>query len=198
MKKNVSKNFVRPTSSNSKLDKKTFLFLVGVVIVYFFFMKTLDKIVNYPFFILYTISGIIFTTLLFFDIKAFLVAFKNLDYLIDKIISAILYSIKNLILSWFLSGIIIIPFNYYDIYVSKFNPSQTLILPIKSLYSRPRNNVIFYEFKGKTMILNGRIKIMDEIFNKKNFKDYELIFVVHPALIDSYVLEDWDIQRKTR
>jgi hypothetical protein len=196
MKKNlISSN---ASKNSNKLDAKTILILGGALGVYFFYMKTLDKIINYPYVILYVICIVVFTILFLYELKTLVAVFKPQKILFESILEVLLYIIRISVFSWFISGILLIPFNYYNIYVSESNSRETLYLPIKSVYSRPRNNVIYYEFRGKTKILYGKIKIMDEIFNNKNYKDYQLIMRVHAALFNSYVIEGWDIEKNNK
>lgn len=183
-------------SPSNLLSKNTYFIFSGCLILYFLFMKSMDKIINYPFVVLWGLSAIVFIFMSIYTFKRFVTKLKTIDNSTEKIGAIIIQILYFAIISWLITGILLIPFNYYNIYKARDTLPETKYLEIKGLVARPRNNKIFYEFNGKMNVLYGKINLMNEIYAKGNFKDYYLTITVHKGLLGSYLVEDWDIIRR--
>jgi len=116
---------------------------------------------------------------------------------IYKLLVIVMRLIYATILAWFITGILLIPLNYYIIHTADNTESKTMYLEIRGLIARPRNNKIYYELNGAMNILNGERKIMNEVYQRQNYKDYQLKMVVHEAMFGVLIIEDWDIVKRT-
>ena len=115
------------------------------------------------------------------------------DDMIGKIVAVSIRVLSAAIFSWFVTGILLIPFNYYDIHAAQDNPSEIVYCPVTGLVEDARKSCVYYEFSGSTHIVygvSGSSKLMREIYLKGNYKEYQLRLTMKKALFGSYFLED--------
>jgi len=100
-------------------------------------------------------------------------------------------------LSWFITGLFLIPINCYIIYRAKDSTAETIFLDIKGIVARPRNNKVFYNYYGSTNVIYGKVQIMDDIYDGNKIKNYQLKMVIHKALFRSFIIDHWEIVKRT-
>ncbi len=178
-----------------QLSKKEWLLAFVVLFLYFFYVSSRDKIVNYPPY-LATISLILtFLAIIIIEWKkldAFINAIKNRFSIFDL---ALIF-VSRLILALFISGILLIPFNYYNISMAKKNHLEYVDCVVRGVPTFSKNRTIYYEFNGELNTTFANKQISEEIRKSKNYDDYVFIAAIRKGLWGSYYLEDWDIRRR--
>lgn len=187
---------IRQNHESNKLSKFDLILLCGVLVIYFFFVKTSNEIIDYPLLFPFCIGSVIFVVAFLFKIKDFAREVQSRVNLIDKSVMVALRMLSSAVMSCFFAGILLIPFNYYNINVSRSNPTETIVAPIESVYAHGGNDVVYYRFKGKIRALHGKVPIMNEIFERKDFSNYDLYLEVRKGLLSTYVLEYWNIVKR--
>ena len=183
----------------SMVQKKTFkkqdlLLYFSVLCIYFFYMKSGDKILNYPSWITYSL--LISLTIIIFFRSVFLRRENSDEGSTQVFLLVFARIIKSLVLAWFIAGIILIPFNYYNIYSSESNSLETMNCKITGLSTYSKNRTIFFILDGKTNTIYGYKPIMEEIRLDGKYRDYQLVAQVREGLLNSYILEHWEIEKK--
>jgi hypothetical protein len=179
--------------SAKKSNKKILWALGGLIFIFFFYMKSKDLILNYPTYLYYISFGFSFVLVGIINkwkwIQIHIKGRSTLDF-VSYLVNGIL---PHLILAFFISRTLLIPFNYYNIHHSKSNPPKVVYCEIESLSARARHNNVFFRFNGEIEAINGHKPIMNEIYKKQPVKDYALKLILRKGLIDSYIVSDWDI-----
>jgi drug/metabolite transporter (DMT)-like permease len=178
-----------------KFGLKDFAFFGMVLLLYFFYIKTKDEIVNYPTWLTYTAFLITVTVVIFAHLKKFKKEFI-LQKGTDLYFSIALILAKIIIISLFLAGIILIPFNYYNIYKAKEKPLEVAKCEIKGVSTYSKNRKIFFVLYGRTNVMYGFTPIMEDIKANGKFKDYYFVAEIRKGFLNSYILENWSIERK--
>lgn len=189
---------VKPTpkkAPNLRLSKKELLLAFGVLFIYLFYISSKDRIVNYPPY-LTTFSLIVtFLAIIIIERKkpdALIHSIKNRFHIFDI---ALIFVARS-ILAWFISCILLIPFNYYNISVAKKNDLEYVDCLVKGGAKYSRDRRIFYEFNGELNSTFANKPIMEELRKSRNYDDYVFIAAIRKGLFGSYYLEDWDIKRR--
>lgn len=180
-------------SGNSKSKKNIEVpIFVGTIIVYFIYMIGDDQILNYPKWIYYILF------LLFWGLFSYLKIIKTFVRVpFNKDLVVLFFNvIKFAVFSWFLAGIVLIPFNFYNIYISKKNTLEAYECKITGISTYSQNRCVFFVLEGETNVIYLYKPIMEDLKNKKNYNEYKFIVDVRQGLLGSYVLEDWDIQKR--
>jgi hypothetical protein len=120
------------------------------------------------------------------------------DNTIGKVVAVSIRIISAVIFSWFVTGILLIPFNYYDIHAAEGNSSDIIYCPVTGLVADGRKNCVYYKFSGSTHILYGTpgSTLINEINAKGNYEEYRLRLTVKKALFGSYIIEEWDLDKR--
>ncbi len=121
---------------------------------------------------------------------------KPIDKLVEKIIAAAFRVLTAAVFSIFITGILLIPFNYYDIYASQGNPDKAVICPIRGSSDSRRQYKIYYDFNGNLHTLSVTSSLMHQLYSKENYKNYQLILTVRKAFLGSYIIEDWQLDKR--
>lgn len=178
-----------------RLTAREWLLLAGFLMLYFFYMKSSEIILNSPNWLLgiVFISAITIVTIINCrELKARVIQIQQQD----KFLSIGLILLKYLVVSYFIAGIFLIPFNYYIIYKSKNSISTYEKCEILGISTNSKNKKIFYRFKGKTNVLYAYTPIMEEIKNNRKFNDYVFTAEFKNGLLGTYILENWSIEKK--
>lgn len=194
-KRNSERTEIKSKNKREKYNGATLLIVAGTLLGYFFYMKTKSVIMNYPNYLYYILFFIIAVLL-------FILHYSNFKIIVSKIKRCDLYLYvalnlgKNFIIAWFLAGIMLIPFNYYNIHTAKENSIEIINCEIKgiSTYSQHRN--VFFVLNERTNVIYGFKPIMEEIKDNGKFNNYYFIAEFRKGLLGSYILESWDIQKK--
>jgi hypothetical protein len=174
VKKNQSSN-----GDSTKFSLKELLPYAAALAAYFFFNKTSNEIVKYPDLIAYLLYAVSFAITLTYQLVLLRKIIKSFDKLVQKIIAVGLRVLIAAVFSVFISGILLIPFNYYDIYASRGNPSETVICPLEGLVAS-RSHTIYYDFGGSlhALTFTSGNSLMTAIYLKGNYKEYQLLLTV--------------------
>ncbi len=181
---------------STNLSRKELFIFGGALAIYIFFRKSLNSIINYPNILLYVASGIMFVIIFLYGLPKLRNEMNSVDNLPGKVVAVSIRILSAAIFSWFVTGILLIPFNYYDIHAAQGNSSEAIYCPVTGLTANAKDNSIIYEFGGSSHILYGSSKLMNEIYSKGNYKEYQLRLTVKKALFGSYFLEDWDLEKR--
>lgn len=179
----------------SKLTIIDWVKLIGFVLVYFFFIKSKDIIINYPYLLLFSVFAIVLVISTVVQLKKIRKEYTKIERE-DHYLFLGIKILKIVVIAYFVSGIILIPFNYYTIYNSKKNISILEKCEITGISTYSKNRTIFYKFKGKENALYGFKPIMETIKENNKFKEYYFVAKVKKGFLDTYILENWDIVQK--
>jgi hypothetical protein len=194
--KNSVMNNQRSKKDSTALSSKELFIFGGALAVYLFYRRSLNRIINYPDSILYLLGGIIFVIIFLYSLPKLRNEMNSVDNLPGKVVAVAIRVLSAAIFSWFVTGILLIPFNYYDIHAAQGNSSEAIYCPVTGLTANAKDNSIIYEFGGSSHILYGSSTLMNEIYSKGNYKEYQLRLTVKKALFGSYFLEDWDLYKR--
>jgi len=180
---------------NNKLTIVDWIKLIGFVLVYFFFIKSKDIIINYPYWLLFTAFAIVLFIIAILQYREIQKEYSKTEKE-DKPLFLVINGLKIAVIAYFISGIFLIPFNYYTIYNSKENALSSEKCEITGISTYSKNRSIFYNFKGKTNVVNGFKPIMEDIKDDGKFENYYFAAEVRPGVCNTYILESWDIIQK--
>jgi len=186
--------YFAPMGTKNKLSKRQYALFVAVLIIYTFFDNSYDSILNYPDTLLFGSGVAIFISIMLYKIKTFINDIWR-DGAIVKVFAIFLRCLTAVIFSWFLTGILLIPLNYYIIHTAKYSAAYTMDLKINGLGTRKRTRKIFYEFNGSGRTVYANAKTIDWI--SKNYNDYRLRVTIRKASLGTLVIENWEIVKKT-
>lgn len=190
MKKENRENKVK-----SKLTVIDWFKLIGFVLIYFFFIKSKDIIINYPYWLLFTVFAIVLLSCTILQLKKILKEYSKIEKK-DKYLFLGINILKIAVIAYFVSGIILIPFNYYNIYNSKKHTSILEKCEITGISTYSKNRTIFYKFKGKINVQYGYKPIMETIKENNKFEEYNFEAQVKEGFFGTYILDSWDIVQK--
>jgi hypothetical protein len=195
--KNSVKKFQPSHGDSTNFTVKELLPYGAALAVYLIYLNTNNSIVKYPDLIAWLVYGVAFAITLAYQLILFRKIAKSIDKLVEKIIAVALRVLIAAVFSIFITGILLIPFNYYDIYASRGNPSETVICPLRGVVSS-RNHSIYYDFGGSLHALTTTPgnSLMNEIYSKGNYKEYQLLLTVRKAFLGSYIIEDWQLDKR--
>ena len=180
---------------NNKLTIVDWIKLIGFVLVYFFFIKSKDIIINYPYWLLFTAFAIVLFIIAILQYREIQKEYSKTEKE-DKPLFLVINGLKIAVIAYFISGIILIPFNYYTIYNSKENALSSEKCEITGISTYSKNRSIFFNFKGKTNVVNGFKPIMEDIKDDGKFENYYFAAEVRWGVCNTYILESWDIIQK--
>lgn len=180
---------------NNKLTIIDWSKLIGFVLVYFFFIKSKDVIINYPYWLLFTAFAIVLFIIAILQYREIQKEYSKTEKE-DKPLFLVVNGLKIAVIAYFISGIFLIPFNYYTIYNSKENALSSEKYEITGISTYSKNRSIFYNFKGKTNVVNGFKPIMEDIKDDGKFENYYFAAEVRRGVCNTYILEGWDIIQK--
>jgi hypothetical protein len=159
-------------------------------------MKSKSQILNYPNFIYYAPFFIFLATSLIMKYKSWSIQTLKLSLFKQRFIFVSLEILKFSVLIWFIIGVILIPFNYFNIHIAKKQPLETAYCEITGISTYSQNRTLFFLLKGRTNALYCYNKTMDEIKENARYKDYYFIAELRQGLLGSYILENWRIQKR--
>jgi magnesium-transporting ATPase (P-type) len=195
MWKKINQRKRKNTNKATTLKPKELLLLLGALFVYFFFLKSKAMLLNYPSWLNFSFFFSILITACLVKRKYFLELPPENDK-IDKLIYWGFSIIKVSIFSWFLTGVILIPFNYYIIHTAKDQHLEGVKCEVIGVSTLSRNTTISYKLYNVTNVTYGYNPIMERMKAGANYKNYYFIAYTRKGLLNSYVLEKWEIQRK--
>ena len=174
---------------------KDFAFLGIFVLLYLVYIKTKDEIINYPTWLNLLTFFIIILIVVLFHLSRLKNEFKIQNWF-DLGASIALLLAKIIIISLFLTGIFLVPFNYINIYSTTKNKSEIYKCEITGVSTFSQNRKIFFVLNGRTNVLYGFKPIMEDIKDNEKFKEYYFAAEVRKGLLNSYILEGWSIEKK--
>lgn len=183
-------------NSDIKLTKKQLIIFGMGLIIYFFFMKSKSQILNYPNYIYYAPFSIFLVVSLIMKYKSWSVQTSKLPFFKQRFIFISVELIKFSVVIWFIIGMVLIPFNYYNIQIAKKQPLETAYCEITGISTYTQNRTLFFLLNGRTNALYSYNKTMDEIKENAQYKGYYFIAELRQGLLGSYILENWSIQKK--
>lgn len=136
---------------NNKLTIIDWSKLIGFVLVYFFFIKSKDVIINYPYWLLFTAFAIVLVIVAILQYRTIQKEYSKTEKE-DKLLFLVINSLKIGVIAYFVSGIILIPFNYYTIYNSKESPVSSEKCEITGISTYSKTEVSFSILKEKLML----------------------------------------------
>lgn len=167
----------------SEKSKNTIYILVIILSILFFFMKTKQKLINYPNeFILYGIL-ILFCVLILFNYNQ-LKKCKNVIEVGFVFLKYFFYSIG-------LTLVVFTPFNYYLISGSKKSKIEVLTLPLVKVSTHSQNRCFFYSYKEEKYVYYDYDSKFEEILKNENYDDYRVRFQVKKCYLNTLIIIDW-------
>lgn len=163
---------------------------VGVVV----YSRSSNNIANYPSWIGYSMFAfVLILAILYLKKKVIEEINKTKDWI--SILSLLLHAVFLIAISFFISLILKVPFNYYNEYVSKKNKLEYVSCKIESVYTG-RDAGVYYEYNGELNYKYTYRPIMEEIKRTGNYEDYEVEMIGRKGLFGSFVFENWKIRKK--
>lgn len=181
VKKRLNKK-INKNRQVEKFTKKEWFYLILASVLFWFYSKTVDKILNYNFFLFFICFCSVFTISVLIGIKE-----KTLSFWFEKIV-------KSLVFSFTISGIILLPLNFYIIDFSKGNPIINKNFDIASVSTSSARKQVRFEFMREIKVLYSYDEILYEV--KKHPEKYKLNIRVRKSIFNTYVLDDWNIEKK--
>ncbi len=187
-----------------KLTWRDYLILAAIIIVFWLSNDTHSDIINYPEFLKYYGGIALFIVLVIFRFKVFLKKYLEMPKIADRLFYAFISLVLSAAISIIVAGILVTPFNYYNLHVAKQNHADTVRCEIDSANIGARSgdgsepNTIYYHFGDKQAIIqthteNFRIANMRQLHT---FSQFRLKLTTHKAFLGSYWLEAWKIEDK--
>ena len=166
------------------------------VFLFWIYVKTKADTIGYPEFLFNTLFLVIYILLVLIMLQKTIFEFKNINNRIDRWIFIVFYILKNSIFSVCLSGVFLIPFNLFNINYSKRNNIEIIKCEITGLSDYSKNSSFYYNYQGQETIIYAHKQLMSYIYINKNHRDYLFVAQVRKGLLDTYIIESWDIVRK--
>lgn len=182
--------------TNDKNKPLTVAILIVVLALYWFYLKTKQETMGYPSFLFTILFCVLFLGLLIATLPKDISEIKTNKDKTDKALFILFNVIKKTFIAFFVSGILLLPFNLYNKSFAKNNPIETIKCKITGLTDYSKNSSFYYEYKGKEYIIYAHRAIMSKIYIEKNQDEYWFVAKVRKGLLNSYVIEDWDIVHK--
>jgi hypothetical protein len=165
-----------------KFTKKEWFYLVLTTIMYWLYLKTLNEILNYNFIYYCIIFSSIFIIGVLLEMKDKILSFS---FCFEKLL-------KNFVFSFIISGVILVPLNYYIIDFSKRNPVMYKSFDIVSVSTSKARGQLRFEFMSKIKVLYSYDKILYDI--KKHPNKFKLSIKMRKSILNTYVIDDWKIE----
>lgn len=177
---------------NKKINYALFVICFVLMIIR---LKNASYIINEsPLFTI--LPGIlIFSILLFYDLKKTLQANKN--GLVKKISVVGLKFLKNLFVAYILvQSLILMPFDFFNFRKSQGNVEFVENCDIMRISSRKgRSRAIYFKYEDKIHIIRSR-KTLGEVWDTKEYKNYSLLISVKKGLFKTLIIQDWEVVPK--
>lgn len=170
--------------------------LAAGVALYFLYLKSSDAIINYPAEIKYSVFGgcLVLAVLYQASRKTPRVGCRHWDlfgvlaWLFDEALPVV-------IASWLLTGILLIPFNYYNLHVGSTNSSFTEVVRMEGLAStrRRKADTLYFRYKGRMNVIYGETPELTAIARAQTVKNYRLVLTLSQGVAGSYILSNWEV-----
>jgi len=195
----------------TKKDKPSKLFVVrdyivlGLFVLAVLFYKDTDSdVINYPTYLIYLVGIAIGTAIVILRFRKFEEKYIGMQKPADRLFYAMLCLLVTTIGSWTIASMALIPFNYYNVYAAKKNIADTLHCNIDSTVVGHRTsdemvpNTIYYHTESRQNIITsmGQTGLIANMRAMHIENQFELKLTVHKALLGSYWLEQWQIEKK--
>ena len=186
---------------HSKIKIAEYLIFIGCIAAYLIFVSTKEIILNYPNYIKYSLLFCCFVFAVLLNFKSFKPILQEKKKKSLKWMFFLLQTVKCFMIAVFISALILIPFNYYNIHYAEKNKSEIFLCEIKGVLANVNQKSIYYSFNGEMQqyTRNRYIKhrdLLHQIQNNKEYTNYYFKIKVKKGLLDTYVMEDWDIIHK--
>lgn len=183
----------------SRRDKRILWLFAGLLVAYLPYMFTRERIANYPHWLYYSIFGLIAIVLLVTGtVKASL--FTNNQKNSKHILVTLLRLAFSLLIAWFIAGLLLTPFNYYNIHVAKQNPLEQVDCEIDVVERkgkrRMRNRYIYYKLHGRFNMKHVSKAVINEIRTSSDDDNFVFAAEIRKGLLGSYYLERGEVKRK--
>lgn len=135
-------------SKGKRSRKKTkiveVLKFIPVLVLFWYYIKTKENTMAYPEYLFNSLVLIMFFSLSLINLKKTIYEYRTFRNKIDKGIYIFFHLAKNIIFSYFLSGIILLPLNLYNRNYSEKNPIEIIECEITGLTDYTRNSCFYY------------------------------------------------------
>ena len=196
-KKTAPRKTAHPNATTTRLSTGEFLACAAVLVVFFWYVKTANRIVNFPQPLYYAVLVGVGGAVVAWSWKRDVTAFRAVDPdWGSRGMSAGLYLCKTAVLTWFATGIALLPFNYYNFYRAKEGQRVTDSVAIADVTTRRGTSGVSFWYKGRRNQLRGHEPIMDRIAARGDAGKYRLALNMNEGLLGSYVVNDWTIVPK--
>lgn len=192
-KKQYEEKAINKKNSGKLVDKKAALLFACLIILYFFYMKSKDSIINYPSWLYY---GIFFIIVISVGVLCRNKFYSSSGEKKKTTVSLLIGVAYVSIVSWLIAGVLLIPFNYYNLHIAKSNGLEHRDCIIKKVSAYSKNRTIFYELDGRTNAKYAYKPIMEEIMATGDYDEYVFVANVRKGLFSSYILVSWDIRKR--
>ena len=187
-----------------KLTWLDYLVLVVVGIAFYFYKDSHEDILNYPGYLKYATWGALFVAIVVIRFKKFEAKYLSMSVMGERLFYAFLSLVGSVIVTSMAAGLLLTPFNYYNIHVASKTIADTVRCEIDAAYIGKHTedgslpNIIKYHFLGnsdsiQTPTESVRIANMN-VF--RSYSQYWLVLTTHKALLGTYWIEDWKIVNK--
>jgi len=197
--KTAPRKRAHPKAPTTRLRTGELLACAAVVVVFFWSVKTANRIVNYPQALYYAVLVSAGGAVGAWFWKRDVAAFRALDRDgVDRGLFVGLHLCKAAVLTWVATGIALLPFHYYNFYRAKEGPVVTDSVAIADVAIRGRGvtSSVSFWYKGRRNKLEGNEPLIDRIAANGNAGQYRLALNMNEGLLGSYVVNHWTIVPK--
>ena len=194
----------------TKKEKSSKLFairdyvLIGLIALAIFFYKDVrPEVINYPAMLIPCAAIVIAAVVVIWRFKKFESKYIAMLKTADRLFYAGVCIVVLVIGSWTMASMVLIPFNYYNIHIAQRNKADTVLCNIENaipgkIGEDATPNRIDYDFQGKINTIETAYDtpLIANMHELNIYSQFELKLTVHKALLGSYWLQDWKIQRK--
>lgn len=196
--------FVEGTTKDKNpnaLNWRDYVIIALVAAAFSLLDNTHDDTLNYPEYLTYLLSIVLFGLV----VVIFLRAFKKRIATLPSLMSRLIYMLVSLTVGVFgaitVANILLAPFNYYNTYNARKAPAVVVFAQIDSVSvgrlipNNPQPNTIYYHFQEKPYAVTTKDfgPLLANMRAFYTFDQYRLKLVLHPSLLGSYWIEDWKI-----
>jgi len=178
--------------------------LIGLIALAILFYKDVrTEVINYPAILIPCAAIVIAAIVVIWRFKKFEAKYVAMMKTADRLFYAGVCIVGVVIGSWTMASMMLIPFNYYNIHVAQSNKADTVLCNIENtmpgkIGEDATLNRIDYDFEGKVNTIETAYDtpLIANIHALNIYSQFELKLTVHKALLGSYWLHDWKLQRK--
>jgi len=194
-------NTETPKDSN-KLSWRDYLLIAGIIAVFYFFDNDHQDILNYPDYLMYWLVAAIAIALVVTRFRKFEKKYMAFQTTGDRLFYSLISLIGCGAGAWVAAGILLSPFNYYDVHVARQNPLDSITCNIDSTTISEKNpdetqtSTIYYHAYDKPgkIETHDYLKALAYMHVLHSYGQYRLMLGVHKGVLNTWWLDKWSLR----